>query len=58
MKECRDAFLIVRRNANLFINLLNMMLSTGKRPGEGARVAQTSCEAHAMASRPSRPFSP
>jgi len=29
MKECRDAFLIVRRNANLFINLLNMMLSTG-----------------------------
>lgn len=30
MKECYAAFLIVRRNANLFINLLNMMLSTGK----------------------------
>lgn len=26
---CRDAFLIVRRHANVFINLLNMMLSTG-----------------------------
>lgn len=26
---CKQAYLIVRRKANLFINLLNMMLSTG-----------------------------
>eukprot|EP00052_Salpingoeca_macrocollata_P004776 m.43448 g.43448 ORF g.43448 m.43448 type:complete len:1025 (+) comp14443_c0_seq1:121-3195(+) len=26
---CRQAYIIVRQNANLFINLLNMMLSTG-----------------------------
>jgi phosphatidylinositol-4,5-bisphosphate 3-kinase len=28
---CRKAFLIVRSNADLFINLLNMMLATGSR---------------------------
>jgi len=27
---CKKAFCIVRQNANIFINLLNMMLSTGE----------------------------
>lgn len=33
---CKEAFLIVRSHANLFINLLNMMLSTGLCGGWGA----------------------
>jgi phosphatidylinositol-4,5-bisphosphate 3-kinase len=28
-EECKKAYLIVREKANMFINLLNMMLSTG-----------------------------